>query len=370
MSRHSEPIFRPSYFPALEECIRFEPRPAQERPEADRGTNWHAELAAVLSSRKRLDQIEDLDCRGRIRWAVQELRQRRILITATELESAIVDEFGEMLTVGHLDAEGKFLDSNELVIIDAKTGDRREYAAQFAGYGLGRMDALRYRACVVIVLWLDLGEVDEYDLSYTEAESRIWKLRQRFVNRSEEVPVINEFCDWCGLRPKCPAWLAQGEKALAVLPDWQPVVRKLEALKRDPQQLGEFMTAYRRLQKLVDDDHQLRSVIFDYLQSGVKIPGWTLTQRKLADKVVNKEEFVRAIFNKLGVPRTAAVISVSAAKLEAEWAEAFPGEELPVEIERGSTIYFARAVQPKGRGLAALRRKERAKLKEQEVEIS
>jgi Protein of unknown function (DUF2800) len=355
----SKGVFRPSYFPALEECIRFEPKPRREDPALTRGTDWHKELAAVLSAKKRLDEIEEPEARAACRWAVGELRRRHVLVMHTELEIPVYDEFGTVITSGHADAEGSILASNELVIIDAKTGDRRDYSAQFAAYGLGRMDACRYRACVIMVLWLDLREVDEYDLEYSEAESRLWKLRARFKEREAEAPAINEYCDWCALRRKCPAWLAQGEAALELLPEMAPLIWKLEALKRDPQKLGAFMTAYKRLVKLVEDDHKLRNVIFDYLQAGARISGWTISRGKTAASVVNKEHFVRSVFNKLGVPRTARVIDISVPKLRDEWADAFPDEELPVEIEDGRTYHYAKVVTPKGRGQASLRRRER-----------
>jgi len=269
---------------------------------------------------------------------------------------------GEILTAGMVDAWGRT--ETELWGIDFKTGDQRDYSAQFAAYGRALMAKAGESRCVWLELYLDLRIANEYNIPAPEAEDRVVQLHRRFLGKRLEEPAANAYCDWCGSRAQCPVWLKDASKAMAASPPQpeaeQPVDRlvyEIERLKQDPVKLGQFYTAYRRLEKLVEDEWRLKEAIFDYLQRGEEVPGFRL-QRSPVQETVEVEQVLLRCAVPMGSIRAREFLSVSIPKLRQEWAK-WSREPLPVEIKQGPVTFHVRSDTPKGSGRAAAARRAR-----------
>jgi hypothetical protein len=141
----------------------------------------------------------------------------------------------------------------------------------------------------------------------------------------------------------------------------QPVDRlvyEIERLKQDPVTLGQFYTAYRRLEKLVEDEWRLKEAIFDYLQRGQEVPGFRL-QRSPVQETVEVEQVLLKCAAPMGSIRAREFLSVSIPKLRQEWAK-WSREPLPVEIKQAPVTFHVRSDALKGSGRAAAARAKRA----------
>ena len=355
--------FRPSNFPKLEECLHFVGRPSLEG-ETTRGHLWHQLLESVLNGQLAVEKIDDAEAREAVLWAVGEIGRREIVIRGVEETVRVTSEDGTEITRGVVDAWGN--GPENLWGIDFKTGDQRDYSAQFAAYGGALMARENVGHCVWLELYLDLRVAYEYEVEAGSAQERIDELRGRFEQRSEEAPVVNPYCDWCAVRGTCPVWLEAASDALAVaapaVPEEPPIDRlvyEIERLKQDPVQLGHFYTAYRRLEKLVEDDWRLKEKVFEYLEQGREVPGFCL-RRSPTQESVEVEEVILKCVLPMGAARAREFLNVSVPKLRQEWAR-FSSDPLPVAVEQSPAAYHVRQEAPKGRGQAAAARARRAK---------
>ncbi|HEY0789995.1 MAG TPA: PD-(D/E)XK nuclease family protein [Chthoniobacterales bacterium] len=355
--------FRPSNFPKLEECLHFVGRSFPEG-ETTRGLHWHELLEQVLKEQLRVDQIDDGEAREAVAWAVGEINQRGIVIRGVEETVLVTGEDGVEITRGVVDAWGN--GPENLWGIDFKTGDQRDYSAQFAAYSGALMARENVGHCAWLELYLDLRVASEYEVDAGSAQERINELQARFERRAEEAPLANPYCDWCAVRGTCPVWLEAASDALAVgapaVPDEAPVNRlvyEIERLKQDPVELGHFYTAYRRLEKLVEDDWQLKDKIAEYLEQGREVPGFCL-RRSPTQESVEVEEVVLKCVLPMGSVRAREFLSVSVPRLRQEWAR-FSSDPFPVTVEQSPPAYHVRQDAPKGRGRAAAARARRGK---------
>lgn len=358
--------FRPSNFPRLEQCIHFVERDTAGSDEAaTRGQLLHKWLEQALNEELEPGEIPDAEAREAVLWALNEIARRGIVVHGVEEDLEISGPAGELLTAGAVDAWGRT--GTELWGIDFKTGDQRDYSAQFAAYGRALMSRAAEGRCVWLELYLDLRIANEYDIASAQAEDRILELHRRFLARRREEPAANVYCDWCGSRASCPVWLNDASKAMAASPaqpetaQEQPVDRlvyEIERLKQDPVKLGQFYTAYRRLEKLVEDEWRLKEAIFDYLQRGEEVPGFRL-QRSPVQETVEVEQVLLKCAVPMGSIRAREFLSVSIPKLRQEWAK-WSREPLPVEIKQGPVTFHVRSDTPKGSGRAAAARRARS----------
>ena len=358
--------FRPSNFPRLEQCIHFVERDAAGSDEAAaRGLQVHQWLEQALNEELDPDEIPDAEAREAVFWALNEIARRGIVVHGVEENLEIASPAGESLTAGVVDAWGRT--GTELWGIDFKTGDQRDYSAQFAAYGRALMSKAGEGHCAWLELYLDLRIANEYDIASAEADDRVLQLHRRFLARRREEPVANVYCDWCGARANCSVWLNDASKAMAASPaepaaaPEQPVDRlvyEIERLKQDPVKLGQFYTAYRRLEKLVEDEWRLKEAIFDYLQRGEEVPGFRL-QRSPVQETVEVEQVLLKCAVPMGSIRAREFLSVSIPKLRQEWAK-WSREPLPVEVKQGPVTFHVRSDSPKGAGRAAAARRARS----------
>jgi hypothetical protein len=356
-------IVRPSALPQLEECIRFEGEGEAVETEAQiRGTRLHALCAAVLLGEIEMEAIADPEDRACVAWAIGEIRARGIAVEYVEYLLQ-VKVAGETVTEGCADGWGRTL--SDLWIFDFKSGDERDYSAQFMAYSGPIMEEARVTKCVFLAIYFDLRESREYDVDLAECEPRIESLATRWLARETESPVANQYCGWCAVRGTCSVWLESSKVALALLPEPEPelpaMVDSIATIKADPAKLAKFYTAYKRLAKLVAEDWKLKETIQGYLESGTEVPGYTMGHRSGSAKV-DAEQALILIEKQIGTMRFAQCISVDADKLGEQW-KGFMGEDkpFPIPVTYGPTSYFPRAVAPKGVGKARAKRADRAK---------
>jgi hypothetical protein len=349
-------IFRPHVWPKLELCMHFEEKKGEDKEAVTRGKSLHELLAAVLAGEITIESIEDRESRECIAWAVAEIDARGISVQYVEYDIVITDAEGKVITGGTTDAWGT---TEELWVIDAKSGDEYDYSAQFAGYAKAILEEQKRDKCVFLVLYFDLRIAREYDVTYSDAADRVQQLIVRYRHREEEEPQANDYCGWCALRGTCKVWLDSGSKALTVAGAEPDLVYKIEQIKRDPQKLAEFYVAYKRLVKLFTDEWHISDALLEHLKNGAKPEGVIMSHRK-GDSYVNPEQALLQCYNFLGAMRFAKAISVNPNKLKEIW-EGFTTEPFPLEILTGPDIYFPKIAQPKGRGTARKLRNQRAK---------
>src|SRR5690349_4241504 len=196
--------FRPSNFPRLEQCIHFVEK-GGENKEATRGQSLHKLLERAIREELNPEAIPDQEAREAVLWALNEIAERGIVVHGVEESLEIAGLNGNALTAGAVDAWGRT--GAGLWGIDFKTGDQRDYSAQFAAYGRALMARENAGRCGWLELYLDLRIAYEYEIEYQDAEDRVLALHHRFRGRWREKPAANFYCEWCGVRASCPVWL-------------------------------------------------------------------------------------------------------------------------------------------------------------------
>ena len=152
----------------------------------------------------------------------------------------------EEITFGTCDAWG--FNDDQLVLVDAKSGQHRDYKEQMAVYALALMEELDATSCVVIILYCDDESQHNYGFTRDEAEAIVFAVVAR-MRAGTEPPQENEHCKFCAKRPVCPVWVIPAIQALDIMANR---TFDLESLKADPVRLGEFLTKWYKAEKLVE----------------------------------------------------------------------------------------------------------------------
>jgi CRISPR/Cas system-associated exonuclease Cas4 (RecB family) len=349
----SRRVFRPSVLPKLEECLHFQPKESIDEY-TSRGTSLHGIIACVLRKQHGVADIPIKEDRETVAWAISELTSRELEILEVEKEMPLLIH-GEKVWDMTVDLIAR---DEDLWVVDWKSGDKRDYSAQIAAYGMEAMRKRRKKNCVLMVSYLDLRESYEYELEYGDAVIRVTELYDAWRNPAKAAYVINDYCDYCHLRGACPAWLEEGKKAFALTEDTLDL--RVEELKKDPVKLGEFFAAYKRLVKLVEKEWALKDMVLEHLTNGRDVPGFGLA-RDPSYQTVDPEQVLLNVVGEMGTMRAAKFISVSIPKMIEGWSE-FSSEPLPVEVVTVTpATYHSKLQAPPGRGAARALRDKRKK---------
>jgi PD-(D/E)XK nuclease superfamily protein len=349
--------FRPSKFPALEACIRFEGTPVDSEA-ARRGTDIHAEIAKWFRA------PQDFVISTEAQWALSEINRLNVNPILTEQVVMILDELGEEITSGTIDLVGE--SGEDLWIFDWKTGDKRDYSAQLAAYALAVMDDNKgFQKVVVAVCYVDLRETEIYDLDYATANARVLELYERWKARKTLSPTLCHYCDWCALKGSCEAWIRQAETALAISETLNANLRAIDNLKNSPGQLSEFLIAYDRLKKLVDDEWRLKEAMKTHLQTGHKDEHYIVvdvSEKEVTTEYIDPEMFLVDVVKEIGTMRAAQAISIDPVEAQKMWS-GFTSEPFPIPVlsktETKAGYSYVKAKPRKGSGMAALARRNR-----------
>jgi hypothetical protein len=221
----------------------------------------------------------------------------------------------ERITFGTVDAWG--YEGTQLTLIDAKSGQQRDYKEQMACYALGLMDEEGAETCKCVVLYCDIPAREIYEFSIREAETIVFGIIAR-VQAGVEEPQENDYCKWCAKKPTCPVWTIPAEQALAIVADKH---FDLESLKRDPVRLGEFWDKWTKAKALVEDA-QLRECAITLLNADKdSVPGWkvsTVNGRLSYDQ--DEIEEIIDLIPELGIERARTFIKVDEKAFDAAWA--------------------------------------------------
>jgi hypothetical protein len=362
-------VFRPSALPKLEECIHYK-GDTDEDVETEfmaRGQRLHSLCASVLAGEMETVQIEDPEDRACVEWSIEEIRSRGVLIEFVEYEVPITIK-GEEVTGGTVDCWGMGpiqvkTHQSELWLFDFKSGDERDYSAQFVAYSKPIMEEKGKQSAVFCVLYYDLREAREFDVELAECEPRLERLAIRWLTRESEEPRINRYCGWCTVKGSCKLWLAEAKHALVLLPEATPEllenVDRITEIKSNPEALGAFYSACKRLVKLMEE-WQLKEAVQQYLESGTGVPGFTMSHRS-GEPRINIEMALIEVLPQIGAMRFAPCIGVNVRALKEAWEGFITDKPFPLEITEGPTAYFPKSTVPHGTGKARMARNKRLK---------
>ena len=269
MSAHHATL-SPSAFPKMKECIHYVSNPVSG-PAAQRGTLLHKQISDHLLNGSK---IEDAGAAA----ALERAREYIPKIAGVEQRLALMDEDFAEVTFGTADIWG-YHDS-DLILVDFKSGsqDPRSYREQMAVYALMLMDREQKDSCISLVVGIDSGEDYSEAWSFEEAEQVVWSIIER-VRAGTEAPRENDACTWCYIRENCPVWKKPAEQALALLPE-ESIVFTREWILASPENAARFLTAYKKLEAIVEKDLKVSEVVKAALEAGSPVPGWKLQARQ------------------------------------------------------------------------------------------
>jgi hypothetical protein len=365
--------FRPSHFPALNQCIHHENKePAGDA--AGRGTAIGARIAELITSKD--DTIdyskEEPPVQYACTWVIQSL-MTGWRIAGVELPVNILDGNGQEITHGSIDL---LLERNrEYQIVDWKTGDKNGYAPQLAAYMSAVMDAYTSSRNVTgTIVYLDLQETETVNLKSGQCFDLVQDLWDKWNNKDNEPHTINPYCSYCAARGDCLAWRVQGALALDTVeelgvPSGRALVTaKVDALKNDPTKLEEFILAWERAKTLVETDWQLKNALKTHLENGFKAEHHILVHIKNSNTItrsIDPEQFLEKIASRIGFMNAAPAIKVDPDKAIEAWKKFYGyGEDAkpPVEISETRVdkpgYSYIRAKSRPGVGDARKKRKE------------
>ena len=373
--------FSPSHFGDLDACIH------QESKEGDsdartRGTGTHVRIANILRDMQGQIPVTLHEDTPEIVWAlglVVDYLKQGWKIFAVELPIDILNEFGEKITEGTIDL---VLERNgEFLIIDWKTGDKGRHDLQVHGYGAGFMDFYPQAQSVQgLLAYVDLRATVPVYLSYAISSTNTLLLYDKWKEKERHPYVIGTQCDWCALRPTCPAWAKAATTAfdqvnyLALnpatgLPQGGTMApAAVNNLKNDPQRLEEFVLAWERAKTLVEKDWKLKDALKTHMQTDYKAEHHILVNVKDTSTVVREidaEQFLEHVAHHVGYMQAAPAIKVDPDIAQQVWRDFYGyGEDAKFPVEIKETIvkepgysYIRQRGKP-GAGDARKKRKE------------
>ena len=312
---------RHSSLPKLALCGQYEGSPGSS-PAAERGTKLDAAFRHGWTTGEFPDWELPEDDADAIRWAINQCIRLGGLNDLTTAESKCRIHTGGIEHRGTADGvavRGRFL-------IDLKSGQVYDYAAQMAAYALGLMQEHFVGEWTTHLLFCDQRQVVTHRWTYTTASELVAKV----LANVGTAPVENDYCGWCAKSLTCPARVASKDSALVAVAGLAPTVQDegFLAVLNDPVQLGKFLTACSTLEDFRD---AAKAKARELLESNVRVHGWRL-QKPRASEYIEAEHLAQAVTN--GVIGAGDAIraqgSISAKKAEALWSAA--GAVLPNEI--------------------------------------
>jgi CRISPR/Cas system-associated exonuclease Cas4 (RecB family) len=372
MNNPHEMGFRPSHFPALSACIQNQ-QVAHAVEAALRGNNTHERIPKVLNAESIDYDQEEPPVQFAAAWTISRLMEGWRIV-ATELQVDILDGDGQSITGGTIDL---LMERRGVYkVVDWKTGDKNGYTAQIAAYMSAVADLHpSFQDVEGEIVYLDLQETESVNLTTSECYYLVQDLWQKWNNKENEPYTINPYCDYCGLRGECPAWRAEGSKALSTVAELGVptgsalVTAKVDALKNNPSRLEEFIVAWERAKTLVEGDWKLKDALKAHMENGFKADHHILVHVKDSTSIVRSidpEQFLEKVARNIGFMNAAPAIKVDPDKAVEVWKTFYgytDGAKFPVQIKETSVDKSGYSyVRQKGRTGAGEARKKRKEL--------
>lgn len=277
MSDH-HPTLSPSSFPKLKECIHYKANPVSG-PAAERGTNLHEQIEKHHTHGIPIDEAAAAAAYARAKEYIRDIR-------GVETRLAYISEDMTETTFGTADMWG--YTDGKLVLVDYKSGSQHpsSYVEQMALYSLMLMERTGENQCLSVIVGIDSGEDDFFTWSIEKTKQCVDAIIDR-VQEGTEPPKENKYCNWCVRRSTCPQWYDEAKSALTVMPE-MPATLTREWILESPQNAGRFLTAYKKLQAIVEKDLDVAGFVKSSLESGTPVAGWKLQTRKGSERLDTK----------------------------------------------------------------------------------
>lgn len=252
--------YSPSSLPALNACPLWK---SEGGAAANHGTLLHQALYDLKTKGQYNREGLTLDDEIMIEWCAERVPEW------SEYEKRVIirdDATGEELTFGTADAICR--DGDTSIVTDYKFGMRHDYRAQMAAYALGAMQEHGTHSAVCGVLYGRLKSEEIYRFNYNDA----YKIVNGIIKKAKAggEPKVNDFCGWCANKLHCPAFTG------VVRATGADVVPIDDSQLIDPAVIA---TALEVADKALQWAERVKARAKELAESGVKVPGWKLSER-------------------------------------------------------------------------------------------
>jgi hypothetical protein len=311
---------RHSSLPKLALCGQYEGAPGTS-PAAERGTKLDAAFRHAWTTGEFPDwELSEEDAEA-VRWAINQC------IKLGGAHDLVTDEDRCRIHTGGIEhrgtADGVALRGRFL--IDLKSGQIYDYAAQMAAYALGLMQEHFVGEWTTHLLFCDQRQVVTHRWTYTTAD----ELVRSVLANVGTAPVENDYCGWCRKSLTCGARVKSMTGALVpVQSEITPDNDGFLTLLNDPERLGRFLSQCATLE---DFREAAKTKARELLEAGHTVPGWRLQKARVTE-YVEAEHIAQAVRNGAIGAHDAILAggALSAKKAQTLWSAA--GAVMPDEI--------------------------------------
>lgn len=312
---------RHSSLPKLALCGQYEGAPGTS-PAAERGTKLDQAFRHAWTTGEFPDWNLSEDDAQAVRWAINQcisLGGARDGLTTEEDKCRILTGgFEHRGTADGVAIKGRWL-------VDLKSGQIYDYAAQMAAYALGLMQQHFEQEWTTHLLFCDQRQTVVHRWTYASASELVRKV----IANVGTPPRENDYCAWCAKSLTCGARVKSMTGALVpVQTELTPDNDGFLTLLNDPARLGRFLSQCATLEDFRD---AAKAKARELLEAGQKVPGWRL-QKARATEYVEAEHVAQAVRNGAIGAHDAILAggALSAKKAQALWSAA--GAVMPDEI--------------------------------------
>ena len=312
---------RHSSLPKLALCGQYQGAPGTS-PAAERGTKLDAAFRHAWTTGEFVNwDLPEEDAEA-VRWAINECINlggaRDGLTTEEDYCRILTGGFEHRGTADGVAVRGRWL-------VDLKSGQIYDYAAQMAAYALGLMQQHFEQTWDTHLLFCDQRQTVVHRWTYASAS----ELVRTVLANVGTPPVENDYCGWCAKSLTCGARVQSMTGALVpVHADITPDNDGFLTLLNDPERLGRFLSQCSTLDDFRD---AAKAKARELLEAGHSVPGWRLHKAR-ASAFVDADVVARAVEE--GIIGAGDAIraggSLSGKKAEALWSAA--GHELPAHV--------------------------------------
>ena len=312
---------RHSALPKLALCGQYEGAPGTS-PAAERGTKLDAAFRHAWTTGEFPDwELSEEDAQA-VRWAINQCIRlggaADGLTTEEDKCRILTGGFEHRGTADGVAIKGRWL-------VDLKSGQVYDYAAQMAAYALGLMQQHFEQEWTTHLLFCDQRQTVVHRWTYASASELVRKV----LANVGTPPVENDYCAWCAKSLTCGARVKSMTGALVpVQAELTPDNDGFLTLLNDPTRLGRFLAQCATLE---DFREAAKAKARALLEAGQDVPGWRL-QKARATEYVEAEHIAQAVRNGAIGAHDAILAggSLSAKKAQALWSAA--GAVMPDEI--------------------------------------
>lgn len=202
-------------------------------------------------------------------------------------------------------------------LVDLKSGQVYDYAAQMAAYALGLMQVHFEQEWTTHLLFCDQRQVVTHHWTYQSASELVRKVLANIGTPPKE----NDYCAWCAKSLTCGARVQSMTGALVpVQTEITPDNNGFLTLLNDPARLGRFLAQCATLDDFRD---AAKTKARELLEAGHDVPGWRLQKARVTE-FVDAGHIAHAVqLGQIGAEDAIrAGGALSAKKVEALWSAA------------------------------------------------